>query len=165
VTPLYLGCDPGLNGAIALLSYTNGKPTVKTFDIPTYKITVNKKSRTRVDLSGINTLLFTYRAHIMHAIIEEPHAMPGQGVTSSFSFGFVCGVLQAMLVAHDLPMTLIAPASWKRKLGLTQDKDDTRRRASQIFPLCASQWARKCDDGRAEAALLAYWGQVEGVSL
>ena len=111
MTPLYLGCDPGLNGAIALLSYTNGKPTVKTFDIPTYKITVNKKSRTRIDLSGINTLLSTYRAHIMHAVIEDVHAMPGQGVTSSFSFGFVCGVLQAMLAAHDIPTTPIAPAS------------------------------------------------------
>lgn len=165
MTPLYMGIDPGAHGAIALLAYEQGKPMVKTFDIPTFKITVNKKSRTRVDLSGINTLLFTYRAHIMHAIIEDVHAMPGQGVTSSFSFGFVCGVLQAMLVAHDLPMTVIAPASWKRKLGLTHDKDDTRRRASQIFPTCAHQWTRKCDDGRAEAALLAYYGQVEGISL
>jgi len=185
VTPTYIGIDPGLDGAIALLSYQNGVMTVKTFDMPTFLITVQRTpkklddftleadrkrqskttQRQRLDLHQINALLYQYRSGVIHAVVEDPHAMPKQGVSSSFSFGFVCGVLQAMIVAHGIPMTLIKPALWKGKLGLTADKDATRRRASQLFPACASQWARKCDDGRAEAALLAYWGQVEGVSL
>lgn len=185
MTPLYLGCDPGLNGAIALLSYTNGKPTVKTFDIPTFNITVQRKApkvddfslegdkkrrgkttvRKRLDLQQLHAFLYQYRAHILHAVVEDVHAMPKQGVSSSFSFGFVCGVIQAMVVAHDIPMTLVKPERWKLKMNVTKDKDKTRQRASQIFPTCAHQWTRKCDDGRAEAALLAYYGQVENITL
>jgi crossover junction endodeoxyribonuclease RuvC len=162
---MILGCDPGVHGAFALLSHENGRPTVRTFDIPALKISVNKGIRTQLDLAGVVSFLVEHRLGIVHAIIENPHAMPGQGVSSSFSFGFACGALQSALVAMELPTTTIRPAIWKRKLGLSADKDETRRRASQIFPTCASQWARKCDDGRAEAALLAYWGQMEGLTL
>jgi hypothetical protein len=34
--------------------------------------------------------------------------------------------------------------------------------ASQIFPDCADQWALVKHDGRAEAALIAYYGHTKG---
>ena len=47
----------------------------------------------------------------------------------------------------------------RRSLGLPSDKELSRRRAIETWPGSAGMFARKKDDGRAEAALLALWGQ------
>ena len=38
------------------------------------------------------------------------------------------------------------------------DKNASRRRASEFFPDCADQWKLAKHDGRAEAAMLAWYG-------
>jgi crossover junction endodeoxyribonuclease RuvC len=42
-------------------------------------------------------------------------------------------------------------------MHLSADKGESRRRATQLFPDYADQWTRVKDDGRAEAALLAFY--------
>ena len=39
-----------------------------------------------------------------------------------------------------------------------QSKNAARKRASEILPAASELWQLKCDDGLAEAALIAYWG-------
>jgi hypothetical protein len=51
----------------------------------------------------------------------------------------------------------VTPTKWKRALGLGADKGDSRRRAMETWPYMASKFARVKDDGRAEAALIAWW--------
>ncbi len=162
---MILGIDPGVNGAFALYTYTDGKFAISTYDMPTLRITVSGSTRQKLDLAAVSTFLTTHRLTIDHAVIEDVHAMPQDGPVGAFSFGFVCGALQAMLVAFEIPTTTISPAIWKRKLGVTSDKDETRRRASQLFPRFADQWALKKHDGRAEAALIAFWAHREGMAL
>ena len=159
--PLYLGIDPGLGGALACVqpgSDVDPKPHISVHDMPTFTITVNQKPRRQLDLVKVNELFDRMDGLVTHAGIEEPHALPGQGVTSAFSFGFVCGVLQMVCAAYRIPVTLVRPATWKAQMRLTADKDACRKRASQLFPTAAELWARKQDDGRAEAVLLAWWG-------
>jgi len=36
-------------------------------------------------------------------------------------------------------------------------KDGARARAAELFPAYAQMFARKKDDGRADAALIAWW--------
>jgi crossover junction endodeoxyribonuclease RuvC len=98
---------------------------------------------------------------IVAATVERVHAMPGQGVTSMFSFGFAAGSLQQALASAEIPVTLVTPASWKAIYGLRggrENKDMSRTKASELFPGCEHLWARKKDDGRAEAVLLAHYG-------
>ena len=83
--------------------------------------------------------------------------MPKQGVSSSFSFGFAAGAAQAMATANAIPIRLVRPNIWKKALKLTGGKDASRRLASELFPRYADQWVLKEHDGRAEAALLAYY--------
>jgi hypothetical protein len=47
---------------------------------------------------------------------------------------------------------------WKKALGVPADKDGARARASQLMPENAWLWPLVKHDGRAEAALIAYWG-------
>jgi crossover junction endodeoxyribonuclease RuvC len=131
---------------------------MQIMDIPTYEITVNGRKRTQVDLHQCFSLITKYTNVADFAVIEEPHAMPKQGVTSAFSFGHVCGMLQAFVVSTGIPMVLVRPNIWKKFCVVPADKDATRKRASQLFPQHAHYWPRKQDDGRAEAALIAWYG-------
>ena len=149
----YLGIDPGLDGALAL--YAPG--ALEVLPMPTHTITVNQKKKRALDLAALATWFDLNRNRVRHAVIENPSAMPGQGVTSSFNFGFNCGVMQSMVAASVIPYTLVRPAVWKREMGLTADKDATRRTASQLMPAFAHLWPRVKDDGIAEAALLALY--------
>jgi crossover junction endodeoxyribonuclease RuvC len=152
---IYMGVDPGVGGAIATWD-----PEMKALwvtDMPTHTVTINRKKRPRLDLYQFTRIMDMWPG-ITRAYIEDPHAMPGQGATSSFSFGFACGAAQMAVAAHMIPMTLFQPNMWKRLLRLTDDKDASRRRASQELPKFSHYWERKQDDGRAEAALLAVYG-------
>lgn len=152
----YLGIDPGLSGALALYHPTTQQVT--TFAMPTHERTVNGKRKRHLDLAGLANWFDLYVPTETHAFVEDPNAMPGQGVTSMFTFGKIVGICQMAVVMANLRYTLVRPNVWKKVLGLTKDKDHARQRASQLFPDAAAQWALTSQDGRAEAALLAYYG-------
>ena len=71
-------------------------------------------------------------------------------------------VILGVCSALRIPVSLVTPSKWKRDMGLTADKDQARARAAQLWPGAAKQFARKKDDGRAEAALIALWGSKHG---
>lgn len=153
----FLGVDPGLSGALAF--YDPNTNDLIIHDMPTHQITRNGKIKRQLDLYQLGILIDSM-ANVTHsAIVEQVGALPGQGVTSMFSFGFSAGAAQAAIAAHLIPMTLVTPANWKRVMGLkTASKDASRLRASQLLPKHAHQWSRIKDDGRAEASLLAIYG-------
>lgn len=157
---IFLGIDPGLGGALATYQKTESGVLIYAEDMPTFEITVNGKKKRQIDLYKLAGLFNNNFQIADHAFIEDPHALPGQGVTSSFNFGASCGVAQMAVASCGIPMTLVRPAIWKKALSLTADKDACRRRASQLFPRYASLFSRSKDDGRAEATLLAYYGSL-----
>lgn len=154
---MILGIDPGLDGALALVYQGS---IICVADMPTHEITVNGKKRRQIDIMSLDATIagMDLDHGPFEAIVEDPHAMPQQGVSSSFKFGFNCGIVRGVLAAHLVPVTYIRPSVWKRRLGLTADKDAARKRAGELFPSAAHYFARKCDDGRAEAVLLATIG-------
>jgi len=102
---------------------------------------------------------FVFRAHASHAYIEYVGARPGEGAVGAFSFGRSRGVVEGVLAAAGIPATFIAPAAWKRLVGLTlQNKDAACAEAIRRWPGHASLFARVKDDGRAEAALIGVAG-------
>jgi crossover junction endodeoxyribonuclease RuvC len=105
------------------------------------------------------------RPHVageIKALIEKVHAMPGQGVSSMFSFGRAAGIVEGVLAGLSVPFELIPPATWIKSMRTFGGKDGSRQRAQELFPDYAHLFARKKDDGRAEAALLAcYAGERE----
>lgn len=155
----YIGADPGLSGAIALYvpSTNGGAPAIEVYDAPVHEI----DGKRQLDLWRLAGMVASWAKgfDVKITMVERVHAMPGQGVTSMFNFGFAAGALQQSIVSAGLPMTLISPATWKAILGLRGgNKDMSRQLASRLFPTHAHLWARKKDDGRAEAVLLAYYG-------
>lgn len=87
-------------------------------------------------------------------IVEAVHAMPKQGVSSSFKFGMAYGIALALAQCIG-PWSVVAPNIWKRDLELTSDKNDSLAMARLLWP--DAPLARKKDNGRAEALLMAEW--------
>lgn len=144
------GIDPGLDGAIALVTSS----TIDILDMPTFEL----KGKRHLDLFGIARFFDLHAGSIVRAIIEEPSAMPGQGVSSMFKFGFNCGVAQMAAACSFIPTKLVRPNMWKAAMGLSSDKDASRALASRMFPKFSHLWALKKHNDRAEAVLLAVYG-------
>jgi crossover junction endodeoxyribonuclease RuvC len=62
--------------------------------------------------------------------------MPGQGVTSTFTFGEGFGKLQMALCAAKIPYQFITPLKWQKFLGcMTKgDKNVSKAAAQRLFP-------------------------------
>ena len=152
---VYLGIDPGLSGALAVLD-KDGE-IIDIFDMPTLEVISGTSKKQRVNPHGIVSELSLFKDAPIQAIIEQVNAMPGQGVTSMFSFGRSLGILEGVLAGIQIPYTLVTPAVWKRKIQVNACKDGARELAMRTWPSKADLFKRKKDDGRAEAALLALY--------
>lgn len=154
-TKYFLGIDPGLNGALAFYSPSDGD--LKIWDMPTHSVKTTKGRKNKLDIFTLANILDDMAPLVARAIVEEVGAMPKQGVTSSFNFGFNAGCAQMVVAAFAIPLTLIRPAMWKRDMKITAEKADARRAATRLMPLHNGKWPLVKHDGRAEAALLAYY--------
>lgn len=151
---IILGIDPGLSGALAL--YNTSDQTVEVFDMPVLELVRNGKKKGEVSAQALANLLAG--RGIKAAFLERVNAMPGQGVTSVFSFGRSTGIVEGILAAYDIPTTLVTPQAWQKAVGQRAGKDGSRERAMQLFPAQADLFQRKKDDGRSDAALIAHYG-------
>ena len=156
-----LGVDPGANGALALLDGVTD--TLEVFDMPT--ITVERTGRTpsgharkhhAISEAHLAQLVRELRPDV--AWVERVHAMPKQGVSSSFAFGLAYGLIRGVLATLPVPVFLVTPTECKKEFRIGADKQQARVLATQMFPLNAKAFSRIRDDGRAEAALLAVFG-------
>ncbi len=145
------GIDVGLNGAIALFDMIEGH--LEVHDMPVMEI--NKKRQ-------VNPQLLTniLEQHDAPVFIEQVGARPGQGVSSMFNFGKSFGICLGVSAGLKLQTTTVSPVAWQRACKVEKGKDGNRLRATQKFPNYSNLFARKKDDGRADAALIAYWGAV-----
>lgn len=151
---MILGIDPGLNGAIAWVS--DDGHLIGVADMPTVEVVGKKK----VSPQMLVAMLEDYDDVKMVAI-EDVHALPGQGVTSMFNFGYSAGILAGVCAGLRMPMSFYRPAVWKRAAGVPADKGAARQMAQRFWPGCRD-FDRAKDDGRAEAALLARWVAMKG---
>ena len=150
-----IGIDPGLSGAVAVIS----PESLKIFDMPTMTVERNGKAKRQVSASELAELLYLYSGKDCHVYCERVGAVTGQGVTSVFSFGRSLGAIEGVIAARSIKATLITPQTWQKAMGVTGGKDGARARAMELFPNNQADFKRVKDDGRSDAALIAYWGK------
>lgn len=149
-----LGIDPGASGALVILDTESKALTV--LDMPTVEI---KRGQRMVRQVSAQILVEDLHTHgIDHAIVEKVGAMPGQGVASMFAFGRAAGVVEGVLAGLRIPTTYVTPQEWQKAMRVIGGKDGSRNRATQLYPSFAGFFARKKDDGRSDAALIASYG-------
>ena len=144
----YVGIDPGKAGAWAVINSAGRwvagglTPTIgKEYDEP-----------------GMRAA-FQWLADPWVAI-EKVGAMPGQGVTSMFSFGAGYGLWRGIVVGLGLSYELVRPQAWQKEMlaGMPrgkQTKESAVQKAKQLWPEIPING--KKDWGLADAALIAEW--------
>ena len=119
---VYVGVDPGASGAVAVI---NGK--LEVVDLLKLKDATDREVYAIMECA----------AHLgAKGFIERVHAMPKQGLSSTFKFGVSYGKLMMALAAAGVPYREVTPHKWQQSLGcLTKgDKNVTKRMAAQLFP-------------------------------
>lgn len=154
--PLIMGVDPGLTGAIAFYNYHEQRLD-SVYDMPVFVPSKGKKSE--IDTYRLAEIVDLKARFTELAVIEEVSARPKQGAVGIFRFGYVTGLVTGVVAANYLPCYRVPPAVWKSVLNLTKDKKDSLNLAAKVFGDKAPLFSRTKDDGRAEAALLAQFGE------
>lgn len=141
-----LGVDPGLSGALAFY-FPDGPHLIAAEDMPV--------AGGEVDVATLAARLRQMAPTV--AIVEQVHTMPKQGIASSGKFMLAYGMVRGLVTGMGIPTHLVPPRRWKGHFHLDSNKDKSRALALRYWPT-STAFARKKDDGRAEAALLARYG-------
>lgn len=147
---IYIGIDPGKNGGIACVS-DNSKNDAEAYP---YSDDVLINNLGFVCIQGWKDDVICY--------LEQVHAMPKQGVSSTFNFGMNFGFIQGVLKAYGIPYELVTPQKWKKEFSCTSDKNTSIEVCKRLFPgvnLKATDRCKKDHDGMAEALLIAEYGR------
>lgn len=165
---LYIGLDPGVEGAIALL--TSDRKIV-IVDMPILEVKYNGRKHTYVDPLELKRRLTQLVGKARElglqpvALLEDVHATPqkfvggkpiGKGPVAQFSLGNSKGHLEMALAFLEVPYYRVSPETWKKAFNLLgRDKEASVKLAKELFPEAAEDLRYKTKDGRAEALLLA----------
>lgn len=142
---IYIGVDPGAKGGYAWIwdETVRAMPWDDEFFAQDMKCLVATKER-------------------IVAAVEKVGAMPGQGVSSMFSFGKSAGFIEGVLTALCIPYQLVTPQRWKKEFTLHHSKEDSITVCKRLFPgvdLLPTTRCRKESDGMAEALLMAEYAR------
>lgn len=140
---IYIGIDPGASGGIGVIN-TEGN----TAEAIPYS-----------DEAMTDTLSCYPQAKVM---VEQVHAMPGNGSTFMFNFGKAFGFILGALAAYKIPYQLVPPTKWKREFSVTADKKTSIECCRRLFPtveLRRNAHCRTDHDGMAEALLIAEYAR------
>jgi len=100
----YMGIDIGKTGFISIQD-VNTKLHIN-YEIPVIA--------DQIDILEFNKILTLHE--VDYCVIEDLHAVFGSSAKSTFSFGFVCGVVEALLSANKIPYTKVNPKIWQKEI-------------------------------------------------
>jgi hypothetical protein len=166
------GIDPGIAGGIAFRQVLRGRAVMWSDDLPTTQ--PHGVGKAWLDATALGAMITNFNPDV--AVIERVSSRPGQGLSSTFRFGMAFGICVGVVSALQVPVHYVTPGKWKIDVGLeappsylTKGQAASFRKsvaldlARELYPASAADWARKKDHNRAEAALLAHWGERNGV--
>jgi len=137
--------DPGLTGAVAV--YFPHEPNrITVEDMPV--------CNGETDATTLARHLEDFRPNLL--VIEVQHAMPKQGLSSTFRTGDNYGAVRGVVAALKIETHFVRARDWQRHFKIAKaDKEVSRSIALRLFTLAPFYFQRKKDHGRAEAALMA----------
>lgn len=101
------GIDPGACGAIVSILEDHSLEWVRFRDFDQFNLSCFQLQEFFERLTNDGTIY-----------LEKVHSMPGQGVSSVFTFGRMVGVVEGMMKQERLRYSLVSPQEWQNYLGL-----------------------------------------------
>jgi len=164
MTDLIVGIDPGTNGALATL---DSDGWLEVYDLKDcIKPTGSFNSLDPALLNDLVEQAFNYYSRNVEIYCEESQIVHGNGIKTSRPIFDSRGVLRSVLALCGLDINYVQPKAWKKYFGLLKkNKSESVKKACELFPNQKDLFMRpkkgggvKLLDGRAEAALIAYYG-------
>ena len=155
MSKIYVGIDPGQSGGMAFIQ--NNKVIALTPMILAGKfIDVRKTAEYINDILNFENTV---------ACIEKVHSMPGQGVSSSFKFGFVTGTMHGIIGTLGISLHLVTPQKWKKEIleGTAKDKQAAADFCARVYPdvnLLATERSRVPHSGMVDALCIARYASL-----
>ncbi len=144
----YIGIDPGKTGGWAVLKQDGSALAVGEF------------TWFRALPLTLKELLGETYSKRVQCILELVHSFPGQGVSSSFSFGQNFGGWQATLEILQIPYELVPPQKWQKAILGVFPKGESKERA---FQFVQKKWPeisfKKKDHGIIDALCMALYAK------
>lgn len=155
-----MGIDPGFSGALCVVDVSLRKILDMT-DMPMTetKSILGPRPRSEIDVVKLTSFLRRWTNQGVKAVIERVNSSPQMGVVSAFRFGEGFGLVCGALVMSGFPIKFAHPSVWKRSMNLSSDKNLSILAAKEEFLADHDLFRLKRHDGRAEAALLALYGE------
>jgi len=174
MTKIIVGIDPGQAGVLATLDSDGWlevydlkeciKPT-GTFNSVDPELFVNMLAR---------AIDYEYEPEDVAVWIEESSSFHRDGIKTAPPIFDSRGVMRALFYARGYEVNFVAPKVWKKHFGLKKEskeisksfKEKSVKKACELFPNQTNLFTRPKRgggtmmlDGRAEAALIAYYGR------
>lgn len=166
MTKVWIGIDPGLQGAIAILA----PDEIVVGPMPV--VSAAKGGRDQYDLPAIVELLDTQAAiHGAHHVLVtceklQPMPMEKGGTIANYYRGRSMAIVEGICTALGIPYQLVSPREWQKWAHAGTSGEDTKQRsimaAQRMFPgvsLLRTPKSRVPHDGMAESLLLASWAR------
>lgn len=145
-----VGIDPGKSGGISII-WAGGTITSIPWSDDEY-----------IEFMDVVAAKYVCEGTPIMCCVEKVGAMPGQGVTSMFSFGKSAGFIEGVLQAFRIPYQLIPPQKWKKEFGLNSSKQKSIDVCKKLFPNVSLRRTERCTtdhDGMAESLLMAEYAR------
>jgi len=168
----FLGVDPGVLGFITAMfpdGHTEFVSIEENDDLSLHRILKSIKER----------------SWQVTAVLEDVHSIFGASSKSTFNFGEIKGILKGLLIANEIPYTLVQPKTWQQEIWNNQDmivsfktitkSDGTEQRrkivdtkstsinaARRLFPtidLRKNERCKKIDDNKVDSLLMAEYAR------
>lgn len=159
----FVGIDPGSKGFICVIKDTK----TDFFSI---------EDNTWSDISDFLKRVNDEATEGIICVLEEIHAILGSSAKATFSFGETNGLLKGILIANNIPFTIVQPKKWQMEIWDNIDKVysykkerkvvDTKatsiNAAIRLFPnidLRKNERCRKVDDNKCDSLLMAEYAR------
>lgn len=152
---IYVGIDPGINGAVAFIPDAHeGDYAPRVFDLPRHAHVH------RLDGFALARLI---RENVPadregSVWIEQIHAIGGSAMQSMGAMMKSVGVILGAVDCTRLPIHEVRPQAWKKLFRLTSDKAACLDMARRLYPDLQDSLKRAKDHNRGEAVLIAHFG-------
>ncbi|MEM4408244.1 MAG: hypothetical protein QXI19_05825 [Candidatus Caldarchaeum sp.] len=170
VNRLFVGVDPGVSGAVAIIDNLGTLCTV--FDLPFCR----SANRYVLDYYRVIKKLNRYcNPDTTDVWIEYAHSMPRDSVVNAFTNGFVAGSIHTVFHVEGYIISYVRPAVWKRLMGISvaaapnEDpfsynskrlrKQVSMDTAKALVPESEPYIQKSSHHNRADAILLALFGR------
>jgi len=162
-----LGCDPGKTGAIVAVSPTGPLRIIRT---PHMESKTGRGEEIQYALMWEQTKKMLAEIETpQHVFIERVQAMPKEGASSGFKFGYSAGFLRGLVTALGYRYDMIEPQAWKKthRIPHGADKKASIIRACELWPKQVEEltpkrlhWDQTACFGVCDAALIGYHGLI-----